>query len=195
MGGGLSNAAGCRWYVVHTRPRQEIFVAGVLEMTPDVATYVPEVKQQRGTRVCTTPLFPGYLFVWADLGRTPASLIDTTPGVVRLVAFGERPQAVPDAVIESLRQQVTALDQQGGLPQHPFRPGDSVRFSDGPLRGLHGVFQGPTRPSQRVRILMRFLGDLHEVEADAGTLERAEATPSNRPARRTRGKGRPIGPR
>ena len=42
------------------------------------------------------------------------------------------------------------------------------------------------RPSERVRVLLTFLGQLQEVEAPVAMLEAAQ-----RP-RRTRGKGRPI---
>ena len=177
---------------MHTKARQELLVASMLEATHRLTVYLPQARQQRGAHFVQAALFPGYLFVQVDLTSLPASQIDNTPGAIRLVAFGGQPQTLPDETVESLQQRVAELDEQGGLPRHPFRPGDSVRFTDGPLRGLEGVFQGPMRPAQRVRVLMQFLGSLHEMEVDADDLEKATDDRPNRPPRRTRGNGRTI---
>lgn len=184
--------AGRRWYVVHTKPRQELLASGLLEAMQDVVVYLPQVTQRAGQQAKAVVLFPGYLFVQADLGQTRASAIDKTPGVPRLVAFGGQPQPVPAAAMASLQARVQELNQQGGLPRHPFQPGDSVRISEGPLGGLEGVFQGPMRPAQRVRVLLQFLGGLHELEVDPSQLERSGQPPTDHPPRRTRGKGRRI---
>jgi transcriptional antiterminator RfaH len=192
MTGTPSEIRARRWYVVHIKARQELLVAGLLEAMAEVVVYLPQVTRRTGQRAKAALLFPGYLFVQADLGQTRASAIDKTPGVIRLVAFGGQPQPVPDAAMASLQARVQELNQQGGLPQHPFQPGDSVRITEGPLGGLEGVFQGPMRPAQRVRVLLQFLGGLHELEVDPGLLERSGQLPAGHPPRRTRGKGRVI---
>lgn len=189
-----SDLAGRQWYVVHTKPRQELLVAALLEANAELAVYLPQVAQPRKAKASRTALFPGYLFVQADLSQAPASAIDKTPGVVRLVQFDGRPQPVPDATIDRLQERVAEWNRQGGLPQHPFQPGATVRFTDGPLRGLEGVFQGPMRPTERVHVLLSFLGSLNEVEVDAALLEPAGQRRPDRPPRRTRGKGRAIRP-
>ena len=194
MDGDPLNATGHRWYVVHTKPRQELLAAGLLESTHAVAVYLPQVRQPHVPARRWTTLFPGYLFLHADLRAAPASEIDKTPGVIRLVAFDGQPQPVPDGTIEALRRRVAELQERGGLPQHPFQPGDSVRFTNGPMAGLEGVFDGPMRPSQRVRVLMHFLGSLHAMEVDANDLEKTACDRRPRPARRTRGRGRTIHP-
>ena len=71
-----------------------------------------------------TLLFPRYLFVHMDLYSGAASQINTVPGVLRLVAFGEFPPQVPSQVIESLRERVDAMNANGGLPRHSFQPGE-----------------------------------------------------------------------
>jgi transcriptional antiterminator RfaH len=182
------------WYAVHTQPRKEMLVSALLEQELGLPVFLPEVTQKSRGRIRLTPLFPGYLFVQVNLAQTTASTINTTPGVIRMVAFGEAPRPLAPAVIDALRAEVDALNAQGGLPQHPYRPGDPVRFRGGPLEGLHAVFLGPLRPAQRVRVLLTFLGQQQEVTVDVDKLERAAGSVPARPPRRTRGKGRPIKP-
>lgn len=159
-----------------------------------MTVFLPQVLQRRKAHLQQVALFPGYLFVQTDLDKMPASEIDKTPGVIRLVAFDGQPQPVPDATMEVLRRRVAELQERGGLPQHPFQPGDSVRFTNGPMAGLEGIFDGPMRPSQRVRVLMHFLGSLHAMEVDANDPEKAAGDRRERPPRRTRGRGRTIHP-
>lgn len=180
------------WYVVHTRPHKEVLVSGLLEQKLHLQVFLPQVLQKNRGRIQLSALFPGYLFIQADFDQTQASAVNTTPGVIRLVAFGERPQPLASSVVEAIRAEVDALNARGGLPQHPYRPGDTVRFTGGPLEGLQAVFLGPMRPAQRVRVLLQFLGEQHEAEVDVDTLERAPADPPAKRPRRTRGQGRPI---
>ena len=175
-----------QWYVVHTKPQNEVLASSLLAERLQVTVYLPEVRQQRRGKLQAAPLFPGYLFVQMDSGQTEASAVNAVPGVLRLVAFGGHPQSVPAPVMDALMQRVAAFDQAGGLPQHPFHAGDPVRLTDGPLAGLEAAFVGPMRPSERVRVLLTFLGQLQEVEVPVAMLEAAQ-----RP-RRTRGKGRWI---
>lgn len=179
------------WYVVHAKVWQERLVGALLEERWRLTVYLPEVLQPRAGRVAQAPLFPGYLFVLVDLDQTPASALNATPGVLRLVTFGKQPQPVSAAVVEALRDRVDELNANGGLPNHPFRPGDAVRLVEGPLCGLEAVFVGPMRPAQRVRVLLRFMGELSEVTLPAATLEPAAVAASRR-ERRTRGHGRRI---
>jgi transcriptional antiterminator RfaH len=110
--------------------------------------------------------------------------------VIRLVAFGGVPKPVPARVIQALQARLAEIDAQGGLPQHPFKEGDRVRLTGGPLAGLEAVFVGPMRPAERVRVLLEFLGQEQEALVPVADLEPAGG-PARRP-RRTRGKGRVI---
>ncbi len=125
-----------RWYVVHTKARQELLAAGLLEQHQAVTVLLPQVRQRTRGQMRVAPLFPGYLFVELDLEQVEASAVNNTPGVVRLVAFGGVPKPVPGRVIEALQARLAELDAQGGLPQHPFRAGDRVRLKEGAGGGL-----------------------------------------------------------
>jgi transcriptional antiterminator RfaH len=178
------------WYVVHTKARQELLAAGLLEQHLAATVLLPQVRQRTRGQMRVAPLFPGYLFVELDLDAVEASAVNNTPGVIRLVAFGGVPKPVPARVIQALQARLAEIDAQGGLPQHPFKEGDRVRLTGGPLAGLEAVFVGPMRPAERVRVLLEFLGQEQEALVPVADLEPAGG-PARRP-RRTRGKGRVI---
>jgi transcriptional antiterminator RfaH len=178
-----------RWYVVHTKPGRELMVSGLIESQLALEVYLPEVVETRRNRRRKTPLFPRYLFVRVDLARTPGQAINTLPGVIHLVSFGGYPQPLADREVDTLIARLDALNAQGGLPTHAFHPGDEVRLLDGPLQGLEAVFIGPMTPTQRVRVLLDFLGTEREAEV---ALESIERVPRVRRGRRTRGQGRRI---
>jgi transcriptional antiterminator RfaH len=183
---------GLHWYALHTQPHREPQVAHLL-FTKGVETFLPMVPtRHRRLGKVDRPLFPCYLFARFDLDTWGLSLVQWTPGLRRVVAFGERPVSIPDEVIVHLQERVRGLQAAGGLPSHHFRPGERVLITDGPLQGLEAVFQGPMRPSERVRVLIEFLGRLAEVEVPLESVERVPIGTRGHPPRRTRGQGRVI---
>jgi len=184
--------ASTHWYVAHCKPLKEHHAALALQNAHNVTVYVPEVSRRMRGQVQPAPFFPGYIFVQANLGAVSRSSINATPGVVRLLEFGGGPPRIPDAIVEAIREQVNGLNARGGLPAHNFHPGDPVTLASGPLKGLEGVFIGPMKPNARVKVLLQFLGGLHQAEVDAHSLERASSNPVPPIERRTRGGGRKI---
>ncbi|MCO6450356.1 MAG: hypothetical protein J5I90_06150 [Caldilineales bacterium] len=178
------------WYVVHTQPRKELLVTSSLESRLGLEVFFPEVLQTYRGSIQPRPFFPRYLFVNADLTVTEASAINFSPGVIRLVSYGDTPQPIPATIIDDIRFRLDELNARGGITQHGFHPGDRVRVVSGPFQGLEAVFQGPLKPSERVRILLDFLGSLRETEIPVDLIERASTNFVRR--RTTRGRGRRI---
>jgi transcription elongation factor/antiterminator RfaH len=179
------------WYATHCKPFKERYAANALAEQLGLTVYLPEIKRRFRGQIRYAPIFPCYLFVRVDLQAVTLNRINNTFGVVRLVTIDDIPQPVPTSVIDMLRQRVDHFNTHGGLLNHSFRPGDTVRLKEGPLQGLEAVFVGPMKPSERVHILIDFLGRHREAEVDVDTLERAAAAVPKR-ERRTRGKGRHI---
>ncbi len=179
------------WYVVYTKPLDELMAASLLEERLQLEVYLPEVLQRYRQRMQLRPLFPRYLFVQTDLGQVEMSRINATPGVIQLVMFGDQPLPLKPGVIESIRAEVVEINQEGGLLPTTYRAGARVRLTEGPLRGLEAVFLRHLRASERAVVLLRFLGQENEIEVDLGELEPVAAFKSHR-RRGTRGKGRRI---
>ena len=180
------------WYAVHCRCPKEFYAEAAIRERLGILTYLPTVVSRVDGASRRIPFFPGYLFVNSVLDEGALSKINATPGVVRLIEFAGERAAVPDAVISAIKERLEALNAQGGLPGHNFHIGDTVELKRGPLSGLHAIFQGPTTPSARVKILLEFLGRPNEVEVDLAMLTTECDCSSPRGQRRTRGRGRRI---
>lgn len=178
------------WYALYTKPNAEAQVARALAargFVPFLPT-LPARGEGRGR-----PLFPAYLFVRCDLAVAGLDDLRWIPGLRRILSFGSRPAVVPDEAIALIQAGLAEIEAAGGLPRHRFKPGDVVVIDRGPLAGLRGIFQGPTGPAERVRILVRFLGETNRAELPVEALRAADDGDDFRPRRRgTRGRGRQI---
>jgi transcription antitermination factor NusG len=114
------------------------------------------------------------------------------PGLRRIVAFAGRPAVVSETAVALMTQELAEIEAAGGILKHQFKPGDTVVIDSGPLAGLRGVFQGPLGPAERVRILVRFLGETNRAEVPLETIRKASDDDARRRRRGTRGRGRKI---
>lgn len=177
------------WYTLYTKPNAEAQVARTL-IARGVETFLPLLPARQDGRV--RPLFPTYLFVHCDLAAVGIDTLQWIPGLRRLLGFGGRPAVVPDAAIHVIEEGLRAIEAAGGVPQHRFKPGDAVVIDSGPLAGLRGIFQGPVGPAERVRILIRFLGETNKTEIPVEALRAASDDDGPTRRRGTRGRGRRI---
>jgi transcriptional antiterminator RfaH len=184
------------WYAVHCQHAKEAQAGAAIKTFLDLHVYLPQVHQRVRGKSQATPFFPGYLFVRADFQIVAPSKLNSIPGVVRLLTFDDQPRSIAAAVIDHIRTHVSDINAHGGFAAPQFQPGDTVRLKNGPFRGLEAAFLGPLKPSERVRVLIDFLGSLRETDVRADDLERVRSAPlPARQERRSRGKGRPIGRR
>ena len=153
------------WRCVRTKPKSEHLAARHLKRLDAVEAYCPLIRFKKSTRRGPVwfqeALFPGYLFVRFDLG-TSLRAVNATQYVTGIVRFGEEYPVVPDHVIEQLRAEFD--------PEEPvtvfqtLEVGDEVEVAEGPLRGTVAYVTSLPDGSERVRILLQFLGEEREVE-------------------------------
>jgi len=126
------------WYAVYTIVRHEKAVDTALR-EKEVETFLPlrEVISQwkdRKRRV-QFPLFPGYMFVHANIEDRLSIL--KTPGIVRLLGASGKPLPVPDEQVEAIRK---LLESKLPFDPYPyFRKGKKVIVINGPLQGVTGI--------------------------------------------------------
>lgn len=149
-----------RWYVAETHPHAEGRAQEHL-VRQGYEIYLPRYRRSRRHArkrdTVLAPLFPGYLFIGMDLARTRWRAIRSTIGVRHLISDGERPVSVPEGVVESIR---ASADDDGVIPlapAAPFKPGEEVEITEGPLRLQVGWFQR-VADRERVVILLTLLG-------------------------------------
>ena len=146
-----------QWYLVQTKPRQEE-VALTHLTRQGYECYLPRFKAQRVRKGrihrLIEPLFPRYLFI--ALGQSAQSRswspIRSTQGVSTLVRFGQEPARVQPEVVDQIRA------QEGETPEaEAFAPGARLLITQGPFKGLEGIFQ-MLDGEQRAMVLLELLG-------------------------------------
>jgi transcription termination/antitermination protein NusG len=127
------------WYALYVRSRHEKAVESGLR-GKGYAAFSPfyRTKRKRVDRIAAVdvPLFPGYVFCHFDSNKRLPIL--TTPGMVRIVGPGNRPEPVDDHEIASIR--TLALSGRPVQPWPFLRSGQRIRLEAGPLMGAEGIF-------------------------------------------------------
>lgn len=154
------------WYALHVRAKAEKAVAkGIREKGYE--DFLPLYRRARrwSDRIARVdePLFPGYVFCRAESIQRP--LIVTTPGIIRIVSFGDKPAIIPNREIDAVSR---ALACSIGAEPWPFLcRGRRARIQSGPLVGIEGIVvrtNGPYRLVLSVEALCRSMAI--EVQAD-----------------------------
>jgi transcriptional antiterminator RfaH len=148
-----------QWLVVYTKPKAESQALEHLERQ-GYRAYLPRASLKRARRgqwvTLFEPLFPRYLFVYAGPAHQPVEQrpIEYTTGVSRLVRFGLNPATISNDWIAALRyEEASRLNS----PQTPFKSGDRVTITQGPLAYVQGIFDQEDA-SGRARVLLQVLG-------------------------------------
>lgn len=186
-----------QWYALHTKTYAEQKAARELHRH-GIETYLPEISTKVGKADAKrVAFFPGYLFMNVDLHRTNTSNWRWASGVRHIVSHGDVPVVIPAEIIGHIKRQLDAREaaamQRAG---HRFKKGDRVRIGDGPFADMLAVFEGDLSASERVTVLMEFLGRLSRIRVDLDSLELVEhrdrQAQQGKQRRRTRGRGRRI---
>ena len=183
-----------RWYTLHTKPNTEYQVATALQRR-GLEIYLPEIENPKTSQGRKgKPFFPCYLFLKIDFEIVGLSHVQWTPGLRRVLTFGDQPVPVSNKVIDFIQGKLGEIKANGGWPVHTFKSGDTVRITEGPFRDMLAIFEGPTTPGKRVQVLLTILGHTNRVQVKATDLEKVPPrTEAHAPKpRRTRGQGRRI---
>lgn len=165
-----------RWYLIHSKPRQEGTAKENLERQ-GYRIYLPLLRTPRrrvGRRVIRIePMFPRYLFIHLDTETDNWAPIRSTIGVSTLVRFGTTPTPVPDDLIETLRERDDSAGVQD-IPMHEFKAGQKIRIEEGPFMGYEGIFLAKSS-QERVLVLLDIVGKSAKARVDVTALGPAEA--------------------
>ena len=156
-----------RWYVLHTRSRQEKAVADQLAAR-QVQHFLPLREHVRlyGRRkaVVAVPLFPSYVFLHGTAEQ--AYEVDRTKRLVRIIDVDDQQQI--EWELQNLR---IALERKITLDPYPYlRKGIRAEVRSGPLAGLQGIIEDRPRPD-RLLLQIDMLGRALTLEIDGALLE------------------------
>jgi len=161
------------WYVAFCKPAQEQ-VAQINAQNQGFDTYLPMLTKQQVNRgklsVITQAMFPRYLFLRPSSDEQSVASLKSTRGIAKLVQFGFELGVAPDELIEQLREVEVSAHKEG--PEMLFQQGDQVDVIDGPFKGF--VAKVLCKPSERVKLLLEFLGKSQQVSLPTESCRKVE---------------------
>ena len=133
---------GTFWWVVETKPQAELTAIKNLE-NQGFSSYCPLFKSEsirsRQLKVITSPLFPRYIFVKANLAaHKKIHLIRSTIGVSQLLKIGEKPTKVTCQIIFEIKQ--IESEKLNETKSH-FKQGDHVKIRDGLYKDIEAIYK------------------------------------------------------
>ena len=161
------------WFCLRSQPKHEHIAAEHLRRMGDVEVFNPRVHYTRSTRLgpmgVTESMFPNYLFARFDW-QTGLAKVHYATGVSGIVHFGEKWPTVPEQAIEEIRAE---LESDGICElENPIAAGESVEIAGRAFLGLQAVVAQVMPGSQRVMVLMDFLGRQSMVEVGVKSIIR-----------------------
>lgn len=148
------------WYCFTALPKREHIAATLLGKEAGLRCFCPRIaydkKTQRGKVRFVECLFPGYLFVHADL-REQFRRILATSGIRNVVNFGGRIPRIPDAFIDDLHTRFNLQEMQE-IHAPILQAGSKVVLTEGPFKDVEAIISGEVDALNRVKLLLEFLG-------------------------------------
>src|SRR6267378_4461135 len=139
------------WFCVKAQPKREHLAAEGLRKQFGITCFAPRLRSRklttRGAVWFVEAMFPGYFFAQFDY-VTQRRAVENAPGVRGLVQFGDR---------------LATIDPE-------IKVGQEVQIAHGPLQGLEALVTQLLPASERVRVLLEFLGRSVQMEVSKTTL-------------------------
>jgi transcription antitermination factor NusG len=167
-----------RWFALWTQSHCEQLVCDQLT-GKGFETYLPLLHQwsrRAGVRrLIPAPMFPGYLFLHASIGKRSYLDVMSTRGIVRILGERwDRLEAIADSEIVSL-QRLGASDL--ALMPYPYlREGQWVRITQGALSGVEGILVRNKSSRGLLVLSVNLLNRSVAVEVDCASVEPVDGT-------------------
>ncbi|MDF7807651.1 transcription termination/antitermination NusG family protein [Pontiellaceae bacterium B12219] len=163
---------GTHWFCVRTKPKKERMAAANVASILNLDVFCPLIrfrrKTVRGPVWFQEAMFPGYIFVRFDMMEMKQG-VSYAPGILTIPMFNGRYLPVPDAVIQSLQDE---LDENGSVDAGiPLEVGEETTILEGSMRGLKVKVIKVMPAEDRVAVLLEMLGTLVEAEFPTDALE------------------------
>jgi transcriptional antiterminator RfaH len=163
------------WFCVYTHPKQEGVAARGLKKIGGFEVFNPQLRIRKATRRgpvwFVESAFPGYIFVRFNLDLHLDNVRYAT-AVSKVVQFKSGYPVVPDVQVQEL-QALFGPDDIAILASD-VSVGDSVRIVGGAFHDLVAVVQQVKPATERVQVLLEFLGRLTLVETDLDKVVKEE---------------------
>jgi len=159
------------WYAIWTRShyerqvQEQLAARGFSAFLPEMGTWS---KRDGRMHVVPAPMFPGYLFVRGTMEKHAYIEMLKVRGIVRILEDGwKRLTPIPDPEVDAIERVL-----QANVPvfAHALHQGDRVRVTEGPLKGVEGVFIQDKPDCGRLIVSVGLLGRGVAVEVDCTSI-------------------------
>jgi len=169
------------WFVVHTYSGHEERVKKNLEQRVkhmdagnEVAQVVVPTEEEievRGgqKRTVTKKILPGYVLVQMSMSDQSWDIVRNTTGVTGFVGSGSKPVPLKEGEINQILKQMEAETPRVKVG---FKPGQSVRVTDGPFTDFVGIVDEMSVDKGKIKVFLTLFGRETPVELDLLQVEK-----------------------
>jgi len=147
------------WYCFTTLPKKEHIAAANIKSRAALEAFCPRIsyrkKTKRGIVKFIEPLFPNYIFVNCEIQQHLRHIM-AMQGVRSVVKYGDRIPSLSPAFIAELSQYF--IEDVKEVPNPEFKPGEEVIVAEGPFSNLRAIVESYVPATDRIRVLLDFLG-------------------------------------
>ncbi|MFC1939967.1 transcription termination/antitermination protein NusG [Chloroflexota bacterium] len=163
------------WFVIHTYSGHEERVKKNLEqrmklmdsednISQIVIPTEDEIEVRSGQRrTISKKTLPGYVLVEMTMNDQSWNIVRNTPGVTGFVGSGSKPTPLKE---EEIGQILKRMTEETPTVKVGFKPGQSVRVTDGPFTDFVGTVDEISTGKGKVKVLLSLFGRETPVELD-----------------------------
>ncbi len=171
-----------KWYILNVMAGQENKVASDIKsmiMRGALGGYVTDaivpakqiVKIKKGQKVQEAQkLFPGYVFINANISSEAYNLINSIPKVMGFLGGKNNPEAVSDVKMQEILN--ASNDQASDNKNVVFELGEVLNVIEGPFESFSGAVEEYDAEKQKVKISILIFGRATSVELDVSQVEK-----------------------
>ena len=161
-----------KWYVlrvisgkekkIKTLIENEISKYGLTDQLGEILVPTEKViRMQKGKRVTKDKtLFPGYIYIEANLEGELPHILKQIPGVMGFLSAvkGGDPMPLSKPEVNRLLGKLDDLAMQEGKIINPFAVGDEVKIIDGMFKDFFGTVQEINEDNRKLRVMVKMFG-------------------------------------
>ena len=161
-----------KWYVVKVISGKEAKIQKLIEneiqrnhledYVGDILVPTEKVVQIRnGKRIQKDKtLFPGYIYIEANLSGELPHVIKSIPGVMGFLSGvkGGDPMPLSKKEVNRILGKLDELAMNEDTIMIPYKVGEAVTVTDGPFKGFEGVIEDVNKDRKKVTVMVKFFG-------------------------------------
>lgn len=171
-----------KWYILNVMAGQENKVAADIKsmmMRGALEQYVADVlvpskqvvKIKKGQKVQEAQkLFPGYVFINANINSSAYNLINAIPKVMGFLGGKNTPEPVSDVKMKEILD--ASSEESPDSKNVIFEIGETLNVIEGPFESFSGAVEEFDAEKQKVKISILIFGRATSVELDVNQVEK-----------------------